>query len=890
MKHKIKQLVALIGTAILGNNSIVNANSSIENTENTSPQSHHSNGNDSFLSKLGLPVLGTGQTTRDTRESSKYVGFSSANYQVSEGNKSANITVEGGCSAVNYSSRNGTATEDDYHAVKDTLTFTYGASGNCYNEASIGSFNIPIIDDSVVEDNETIHLTLGNGAEFAQSQAVLTIIDNDISSIGFSHLNYDVEEASELATVTVERTDCVNGKTPPASVEVGSNYGNGTASYFDYRFSFDDNQLSWDANECGEKSFDIEIDDDLIVEDNETISLNLAKPSGASIDQREAILTIVDNDDSVVVGFSKDTYSVKEGEEAKISVEHFGCSSKSPIVSIAYTTSDGTATQEDYVTVNRTLVGGKGVNCGWSFKVPTVDDTVSEDNETVFLKLVDPTGDAKLGIQEAVLTIIDNELTIDFVSESYSSANEQVGEAYVRVESNLCSVSVNYLSRNGTATEDDYQAVAGTLNFLDQSTEGCYSDEPINIPIIDDSLPENSETVHLTFTDPTNGTEIDELMLTIIDNDGSSIGFSKFNYDVDETSKLATITVERTDCIEGFIPQASVNTSISSNKTTAASGSDYNGFYGKQLTWDEGECGEKSFEVEEIIDDSSIEGNETARLELTKPSGANIHQKEAILTIIDNDDSVVIGFSKDTYSVKEGEEATILLDHFGCGYQSPIVSIAYASSDGTATQEDYVTVNGILVGGKDVNCSWRFNVPTIDDNVLEDDETVLLKLAVPTGDAELGVQEAILTIIDNDQDSKEMSVKMDLNQTSYTSGDRLIANLESDGTGMADLYIAIVFPNGDFVTLREFTLDLTELEGWHIKWSVLNTPKPYLSFREAGASIYKWLYPIIDLRLPPNLAVGDYSACGVLIQPDAIDVRYQSNWIDWDCSGFKVYQ
>lgn len=51
MKHKLKYLVAVMGTTLLGHHSTVNANTLVENTFSDNPR--HSN-NDSFLSKLDL--------------------------------------------------------------------------------------------------------------------------------------------------------------------------------------------------------------------------------------------------------------------------------------------------------------------------------------------------------------------------------------------------------------------------------------------------------------------------------------------------------------------------------------------------------------------------------------------------------------------------------------------------------------------------------------------------------------------------------------------------------------------------------------------------------------------------------------------------------------------
>jgi hypothetical protein len=652
---------------------------------------------------------------------------------------------------------------------------------------------------------------------------------------------------------------------------------------------------------------------------------------------------------------------------------------------------------------------------------PSSDNTNQASNDSFLTKLSSST-------KSPQTRAIKNGKGIGF-SLTNDQVNEAAGIASIEVKTKgyLCPTSVKYSSRNGSAIEDDYHAVEGTLTFTSDGSGNCFS--KFNMPIIDDSILEENETIHFAFNDSSDETERNEAVLTIIDNEGSTISFSQSNYEIEEANTLTTITVERTDCIEGFIPAASVNVSNDSwngETTTAASGSDYSfpnswgNVFNKQLTWNENECGKKSFQVN-IFDDSRIEGNETLRLNLSEVSGAKIHQERAILTIIDNDNNVAIGFSEESYTVNEGEQALISVTHLGCGPESPLVSLSYANSDGTATEEDYAKVNGKLVGGKGVNCNWHFNVPTIDDAVPEENETILLKLAEPRGDAKLERQEAVLTILDNDgsrigfskknylinedesfatitvertdcvknnlvsvkykteyyggtakryydytdvsgqlswkdnqciplrfdipiKDDEEieedetvqlslsllsgatfsqntatltiidndraddvqevisdddsakenkivnaMSVKMELNQTDYTVGEQLIVDLETGGMGMADLYVAIVFPNGYFMTLREFIPDPTEPEMWRINWSFINTPQPYFSFKEEGKSISRLLSPIIDLQLPPNLPQGDYAACGILVEADALDVLDQSHWIDWDCLDFKVY-
>jgi hypothetical protein len=111
--------------------------------------------------------------------------FGSATYTVAEYGGSAPITVtrSGGSKGkvtVNYATSNGTATAGaDYSATSGILTFEDG-------DTTTKTVSIPLIDDTAVEGDETVLLTLssptGGAALGAQSSATLTITDNDTNS------------------------------------------------------------------------------------------------------------------------------------------------------------------------------------------------------------------------------------------------------------------------------------------------------------------------------------------------------------------------------------------------------------------------------------------------------------------------------------------------------------------------------------------------------------------------------------------------------------------------------------------------------------------------------------------------------------------------------------
>jgi hypothetical protein len=108
--------------------------------------------------------------------------FSAPTYSVNENGAQATITVmrsgaNVGLVSVNYATSDGTAKKPgDYITTSGTLSWANG-------DSSSQSFNIPITDDNVFEQSETVNLTLssplGGATLGAQSAAVLTILDNE---------------------------------------------------------------------------------------------------------------------------------------------------------------------------------------------------------------------------------------------------------------------------------------------------------------------------------------------------------------------------------------------------------------------------------------------------------------------------------------------------------------------------------------------------------------------------------------------------------------------------------------------------------------------------------------------------------------------------------------
>jgi hypothetical protein len=106
-------------------------------------------------------------------------------------------------------------------------------------------------------------------------------------------------------------------------------------------------------------------------------------------------------------------------------------------------------------------------------------------------------------------------------------------------------------------------------------------------------------------------------------------------------------------------------------------------------------------------------------------------------------------FSASNYNVTE-DSTTALITVTRSGGMSGAISVAYATTDGTAQQtSDYSNVLGTLTFASG-EMSKTFTVPINEDSLVEGDETATLTLSSPTGGAVLGTQTtATLTILDD---------------------------------------------------------------------------------------------------------------------------------------------
>ncbi|MCB9447812.1 MAG: T9SS type A sorting domain-containing protein [Flavobacteriales bacterium] len=286
---------------------------------------------------------------------------------------------------VDYTVTGGTATSgSDYVFSNGTATITAGNTTT--------NLNIVIINDVVVESDETMIVTLSNpsaGVTIGTNASdTLRINDDDNSrKVSFRTTTGTSDEAVTPATATVQ-INSVDGTNPTT---VGYKVTGGTAtSGSDYVLAAGIATIP-----AGEDSitFDIAITDDATYENSETIVVSLYNPSNCNLNSSNTTFTytITDNDSKPTVEFAQTTSSQDEGTSpALIAVVLSAATGTDVTVDYAITGGSASGSGVDYTLVDGTLTIAAGDTTA-DISVDIVDDGIVESEETFEITLSNPT-------------------------------------------------------------------------------------------------------------------------------------------------------------------------------------------------------------------------------------------------------------------------------------------------------------------------------------------------------------------------------------------------------------------------------------------------------------------------------------------------------------------
>ncbi len=252
--------------------------------------------------------------------------------------------------------------------------------------------------------------------------------------------------------------------------------------------------------------------EDNLSEGPESFTIVLNNPTGATISDGNATITISDNDNALLAIADSSANEGAGSVDVMVNLSNPAASD----VHVDFTTNDGTAMAgSDYTALSGTVTFPAG-STSESVTISLLDDALLEGDEVFSVNLSNPTN-ASLGTASADVTITEND-TLE-LSVADLAANEGSGTADVVLllsNASASDITVDYATSDGTAVaSQDYTSATGTLTIPAGDTSLT-----IPITILDDGNFERNEDFVVDFSNSSQGSFTKaQAIVTILDNE-----------------------------------------------------------------------------------------------------------------------------------------------------------------------------------------------------------------------------------------------------------------------------------------------------------------------------------------------------------------------------------
>lgn len=600
-----------------------------------------------------------------------------------------------------------------------------------------GSIDITVLDDGLGEGVERVVLELGApsvGALGAQTGYELVIDDDEpAATVEFTAATLSAGEGAGsvllTATLSAARTEearvsfVQSGTAEPSGVDVLVTPAS--------PMTFAPGATSVDLT--------VDITQDLLDEDDETLEVRLLVPVNCSVGAQDRItLTVTDDDDPPTVECALAASAAVE-TDSSASVEVVLSAPSSFDVTVPVGAAGSATLATDYTYTPTSLVIPAGSTSGF-IDVAPIDDMDVEGAETIELTLGAPTG-ADLGatVQHDLLLVDDDgptptvefELVATSVGEDAGVVSMSVSASEYAPQPILVPVSAA-----GSATAGvDYDLLTTSLTIPVGELTGM-----VEVSVIDDTVIEPTEMVSVSLGSPTGadlGASADH-SLEITDDDELTVDFAAATSGFGEADGIVTV-----DVVLSGMAASDVTVPVLLSGTAEAGGTDVT-VTPQPLVILAGES-TGAFSVE-IAQDLLFEVPETLVLELGTPTGAVLGSTTTIhtLTITDDDPMPSVEFGNFRFVTSESSGVIDLRLRLSEAAGADVTVPLVASGEASGSNDIMLPASPPIIPAGDLTLTVPIDV--VVDSVHERPETVLFAIGAPTN-ATVGATNTFLVLI-----------------------------------------------------------------------------------------------------------------------------------------------
>ena len=398
---------------------------------------------------------------------------------------------------ISYSISGDATPGTDFTALTGTVTIIAGQSS--------AVVDVNVLDDSILEDNESVTLTLTGTddsdvtVDTSNDTAIVTIMDDDTALASIIANDLVADESGDTGQFIVTLSNASDRDTIVNYVVTG------TAVDGDDFVSLAGSVTVLAGQTTA--TIDLTAIDDSIVEGGESVVVSLVSTDDADVGidtgANTATVTIEDNDAAELTIASTSDAS-EPSTNGQFTVTLSAVSATDTVVN--YIVGGDATAGDDYVALSGTITILAGATTG-VIDVNAIDDTVIEDIESVSVTLDSVTaGDADITIgaaSSAIVQITDNDSGVVNLLANIDTASEPSTNGQFTVSLDAISDTDTILTYAvaGDAVEGiDYSVLSGTVTI----SAGTLS-STIDIDVLDDSIVEDDDSVSVTLTSITSG-------------------------------------------------------------------------------------------------------------------------------------------------------------------------------------------------------------------------------------------------------------------------------------------------------------------------------------------------------------------------------------------------